>query len=396
MEATSTIDESAVSGVDSDAIKRPTRPPRAPGVSNRRSEPLFSLKPVVTGLHEPVYVAAAPGERDRLYLVLRAGLIRVLEDSKLREEPFLDISGRVRTEIEEGLHSVAFHPSYADNHRLYVDYNDRKGDIHVVEYRSDGERVLPATARSLLVIDKPEGVRWHNGGQLQFGPDGLLYVSMGDAARNPLDPIQGPHPTTADPDNHAQNLSLLFGKLLTIDVDSPTPRIRIAAYGLRNTWRFSFDRANGDLYLADVGQFDYEEIDYLPGGFDFLPNFGWSIYEGNRTYNEDHELGRIGQLIWPIVVYPHGSPRYCEIRGSVTGGYVYRGEDIPQMTGRYVFGDFCSNEVWSLRVGDGRAVDVRKEPVEAPAIVSFGEDSDGELYAVALLEGTIYRLGPVQ
>jgi glucose/arabinose dehydrogenase len=361
-------------------------------VPPRPSKPLFALEPVVQGLHEPVYVAAAPGEGGRLYVVLRAGLIRLLEDGRLRGEPFLDITSRVRTEIEEGLHSVVFHPSYAENRLLYVDYNDRKGDIHVVEYRSDGERVLPETARELLVIDKPEGVKWHNGGQLQFGPDGLLYVSIGDAARNPLDPIQGPHPTTADPDNHAQNLSLLFGKLLTIDVDSSTPRIRIAAYGLRNTWRFSFDRANGDLYLADVGQFKYEEIDYLPSGFGTVPNFGWSIYEGNRTYNGDHLLGDVGQLVWPVVVYAHGSPRYCDIRGSITGGYVYRGESIPELRGRYLFGDFCSNEVWSLRIEGDRAVELRKEPVEVPAIVSFGEDADGELYAVALLEGTVYRL----
>jgi glucose/arabinose dehydrogenase len=215
---------------------------------------------------------------------------------------------------------------------------------------------------------------------------------MGDAARNPLDPLGGEHPDTADPDNHAQNLSLLFGKLITIDVDAREPGIRIAAYGLRNTWRFSFDRDTGDLYLADVGQFEWEEIDYLPSGYDGIPNFGWSRYEGVRPYNDRHPLSEVGELRWPVLVYTHGSSQYCDIRGSITGGYVYRGNAVPALAGRYVFGDFCSNELWSLRMENGRATDVRKEPSDVPGIVSFGEDAGGELYAVGLLDGTVYRL----
>ena len=390
LKATSTIDESAISGA-SEGLE-PTEPPDLPGVPDRASEPLFSLEPIAEGLEEPVYVAAPAGERERLYIVERAGRIRLLEDGRLRKEPFLDIGARVRTEIEEGMHTVAFHPDYAENHLLYVDYNDKKGDIHVVEFRSDGTRVLKETARELLIIDKLDRVLWHNGGQLQFGPDGLLYVSMGDSARNPLDPIPENRPETADPANHAQSLSLLFGKLLTIDVDSPKPEIRIAAYGLRNAWRFSFDRDNGDLYIADVGQHEWEEIDYVPAGFEGLPNFGWSVNEGVQPYNEDFELGDFGRLVWPVLVYNHGSVMYCGERGSVTGGYVYRGSAIPHLRGRYLFGDFCSNEVWSLQMQNGRAVDVRKEPVEVPAIVSFGEDATGELYAVALADGIVYRL----
>jgi glucose/arabinose dehydrogenase len=389
---TSTIDESAVSGA-SERLER-TEPPKVPQVPDRPSEPLFSLRPVAEGLEEPVYVSAPAGEPERLYVVERAGRILLVENDKVRKEPFLDIGARVRTEIEEGLHSIAFHPLYADNRLLYVDYNDKRGDIHVVEFRSDGSKVLKETARELLVIDKLEGVRWHNGGQLQFGPDGLLYVSMGDSARNPLDPIPSLHPTTADPKNHSQNLSLLFGKLLTIDVDAPEAEIRIAAYGLRNPWRFSFDRDNGDLYIADVGQHEWEEVDYLPSGYEGLPNFGWSVYEGVRPYNGDFRLGDVGELVWPVLVYPHGSFQYCGGRGSITGGYVYRGAEIPRLRGRYLFGDFCSFEVWSLRMENGRAVDVRKEPVEVPALVSFGEGATGELYAVAPADGTVYRLVP--
>ena len=390
---TSTIDESAVAGAPSGLERtQPPNPPRAPGKASRPA--LFDLQPVAEGLEEPVYVAAPPNEPERLYIVERAGRIRVLEDGEIRPEPFLDIGARVRTEIEEGLHSVAFHPDYAQNHLLYVDYNDKKGDIHVVEFRSDSSKVLKETERELLVIDKVEGVRWHNGGQLQFGPDGLLYVSMGDSARNPLDPIPALHPTTADPKNHAQKLSLLFGKLLTIDVDSPEPKVRIAAYGLRNTWRFSFDRETEDLYLADVGQHEWEEIDFLPSGYEGLPNFGWSVYEGVRPYNGDFRLGDLGELVWPVVVYEHGSFQYCGGRGSITGGYVYRGSAVPSLAGRYVFGDFCSSELWSLRMRNGRAVDIRKEPGEVSALVSFGEDANGELYAVSLVDGIVYRLVP--
>jgi glucose/arabinose dehydrogenase len=390
LKPTSTIDESAISGAPV-GLER-SRPPKVPGVPNRPSEPLFALEPVAENLGEPVYVAAPASEPERLYIVERAGRILVLEDGAVRQEPFLDIRGRVRTEIEEGLHSVAFHPEYGTNRRFYVDYNDKEGDIHVVEFRSDGTRALENTARELLVIDKVEGVRWHNGGQLQFGPDGLLYVSMGDSARNPLDPIPTMRPETADPNNHSQDLSLLFGKLLTIDVDSEEPDIRIAAYGLRNAWRFSFDRENGDLYIADVGQHEWEEIDYLPSGYDGLPNFGWSVYEGVRPYNEDFELGDVGELVWPVLVYPHGSFQYCGERGSVTGGYVYRGTAIPKLRGRYVFGEFCSYEIWSFRIRNGRAVDVRKEPLEVLALVSFGEDANGELYAVDMSNGVVYRL----
>ena len=177
---------------------------------------------MVQGLAEPVHVAAAPGQPGRMYVVERAGLIRVVEDGAVRREPLLDIRARVRTEVEEGLHSLAFHPEYAENGRLFVAFNDRRGDLRVVEYHVEGEEAEPGSARDLLAVDKSEGVKWHNGGQLQFGPVGLLYVSTGDSARNQFDGLPDPV-DTPDPDNNAQNLRLLFGKLLHLDVDEQRP-----------------------------------------------------------------------------------------------------------------------------------------------------------------------------
>jgi glucose/arabinose dehydrogenase len=239
------------------------------------------------------------------------------------------------------------------------------------------------------VIDKTAGVKWHNGGQLQFGPDGHLYFAMGDSARNPYDELPDP-PATPDPDNNSQNPELVFGKLFRIDVDDPSPTPEVVAVGLRNTWRFSFDRENGDLYLADVGQFAWDELDYVPAGTRELLNFGWSLFEANAFHNRDFELS-LGRLTWPILRIRHGPGLYCSERGSITGGYVYRGDDVPQLAGRYVFGDYCSGEVWTVRVVNGRAADLRKEPVEVPSLVSFAEDADGELYAISLL-GAIHRL----
>jgi glucose/arabinose dehydrogenase len=264
-----------------------------------------------------------------------------------------------------------------------------------VEYRSDGTRADPSSDRELLIIDKTQGVKWHNGGQLQFGPDGLLYVSMGDSARNFFDGLPNP-PRTADPKNNAQNPDLLFGKLLRLDVDARRPKPEIAAYGLRNAWRFSFDRATDDLFIADVGQFEHEEVDFLPNGrFDEQLNFGWSIYEGLEPYNRRHRLATQGGLVWPVLTYEHGAgPIYCPGRGSIIGGYVYRGTGIPGLAGRYVFGDYCTGELWSLRIENGAAVDVRKEPESVSSLSSFGEDADGELYATALVDGIVYKLVP--
>ena len=324
---------------------------------------------LVATVDSPVHVAAPRNERNRLYIVEKTGRIRVLENGRLRAEPFLDIRRQVSTGSEQGLLSVAFHPRYATNRRFYVNYTDTNGDTRVVEYRSNGRRALPATRRQLLFLEQPYSN--HNGGQIAFGPDGLLYVGMGDGGAG------------GDPENRAQNMSSLLGKLLTIDVNRSGARPVIVALGLRNPWRFSFDRANGDLYIGDVGQNAIEEIDYTPRRSAGLENYGWDVYEGRATY-EEKELGP-GNLVAPIAEYPRSQGI------SVTGGFVYRGSAVPALRGRYIYGDYGSGTIWTLRVAGGRATGVRREGIRVDTLSSFGEDAAGELYATSL-GGTVYRI----
>ena len=327
------------------------------------------LRPIVRGLDQPVYVTAAPGEPSRLYVVEQPGRILVVERGKVRGEPFLDVRGLVSCCGEQGLLSVAFHPGYAKNHRLYVDYTDAGGNTRVVEYRSDGTRALPASARRLLAVDQPYAN--HNGGQLQFGPDGRLYVGMGDGGAG------------GDPGNRGQDRSTMLGKLVAIDV--ATGATSLAGSGLRNPWRFSFDRRTGDLWLGDVGQDAWEEVDHVANGG--LPrNFGWSVYEGRARF-KDAPLDRSVPLVWPLAVYSHA------LGCSITGGYVYRGQAIPALRGRYIYGDFCSGRIWSLpaTATPGSAVKPRLEPWQVPQLSSFGEDAAGELLTVSLA-GTVSRL----
>jgi glucose/arabinose dehydrogenase len=329
---------------------------------------------VASGFDEPVYVASTPSEPQNLYVVERAGRIRVLANGKLRAQPFLDIRSQVQSGYtEQGLLSIAFHPGYAKNHRFFVYFTARNGDIHIVEYRSDGVRAIASSARLRLVVRHRENDN-HDGGQLQFGPDGLLYAGTGDGGGG------------GDQHNHAQNVRSLLGKLLRLNVNRSGARWQIAAYGLRNPWRFSFDRVTGDLYIGDVGQDTWEEIDFRSrAGLRKLTNYGWSVYEGRAKY-KNARLTPGGKLVGPVTVYNHN-------RGgcSVTGGYVYRGAAVPAAKGRYFYGDYCSGKIWSLRVVGGRATTVRREPTNVSGLSSFGQDARGELYAVSL-EGRIYRL----
>jgi glucose/arabinose dehydrogenase len=324
----------------------------------------------VATLDAPLHAAAPRSEPGRLYVVEQAGRIRVLVNGRPRATPFLDIRNLVRSGGEQGLLSVAFHPGYARNRRFYVDYTDRNGDTRVVEYRSNGTRALPGTARQLLFVDQPYPN--HNGGQLAFGPDGYLYVGMGDGGAG------------GDPQNRAQNLGDRLGKLLRLNVNRSGAQWQIVGYGLRNPWRFAFDRANGDLYLADVGQGEWEEIDYLPRRSPGLENYGWDVYEGREVY-ERKALNPAGRLVQPVHVYSHGEG--C----SVTGGFVYRGRAVPSLRGRYVFGDYCSGTIWTLRVAGGRATGVRRERIRVDSLSSFGEDARGELYATSL-DGGVFRI----
>ena len=330
-----------------------------------------NLEPYVSGFDAPTFVTAAPGESDRLYVVEQAGRIRYVVHRHIAGT-FLDIRARVKSGGEQGLLSVAFSPRYASDHRFYVDYTDRNGDTRVVEFRSRDRRAVIASARQLLFVHQPYAN--HNGGQLEFGPDGRLYVGMGDGGAE------------GDPGNRAQDLHDQLGKLLRTDPTATRPRWQTVGYGLRNPWRFSFDRATGDLYIADVGQNTWEEIDFRPRvKLNRLANYGWRIYEGRTRYAAGLASGP-GGLVWPISVYSHSAG--C----SVTGGYVYRGRAVPAEVGRYFFGDFCGGTVWSLRVRNGRATDLHKESAHIGQLSSFGEDGDGELYAVSLGSGRLYRL----
>jgi glucose/arabinose dehydrogenase len=333
------------------------------------------LVAVARDLDSPVHVAAAPGEPDRLYVVEQAGRIRIVEGGRVEAKPFLDVTSDVVSGGEQGLLSVAFHPDYAENGLLYVNYTDLRGDTRVVEYRALEDRTAaePASRRFLLAIDQPYSN--HNGGQLVFGPDGRLWVGMGDGGAG------------GDPENRAQNLSSLLGKLLTLDVSESRPVPEIAAYGLRNPWRFSFDRESGDLWIGDVGQGEFEEVDRLPRDeVGTLTNFGWDVFEGDATY-EEKEPNPEGTLVGPVAVYDHSEG--C----SVTGGFVYRGDEVPALLGRYVYGDYCSGTVWSI-AGDGARESVRRAPIEVDGLTSFGEDGRGELY-VASTSGTVFRIAAI-
>ena len=316
-------------------------------------------------------MAAAPGEPDRLYVVEQAGRIRIVEGGRVEAKPFLDVTSEVVSGGEQGLLSLAFHPDYRENGLLYVDYTDLNGDTRVVEYRALDDRtaVDPATRRVVLAIDQPYSN--HNGGQLAFGPDGRLWVGMGDGGSG------------GDPENRAQNLSSLLGKLLTLDV-SERARPRDRRIRPRNPWRFSFYGETGDLWIGDVGQGEFEEIDrLLRAEVGNLVNFGWDAFEGDAPY-EEKEPNPEGSLLGPVAVYDHGEG--C----SVTGGFVYRGGEVQELEGRYVYGDYCSGTIWSI-AADGTKESVRKESIQVDGLTSFGEDGRGELYA-ASSNGTIFRI----
>jgi glucose/arabinose dehydrogenase len=326
----------------------------------------FKPRAVASGFSEPIYVTGAKGEPGRLYVVEQGGVIQVLQGGKRRGTPLLDIRNIVQAGGEQGLLGLAFHPSYPKVRKLYVQYTAHDGSTKVVEYRTNGNR---ATSPRLLFSSRdPYGN--HNGGMLAFGRNGRLHFTMGDGGSG------------GDPQNRAQNMSSLFGKLLSLNV--ATKGLKIEALGLRNSWRFSFDRANGDLYIGDVGQGSIEEIDWTPATSPGVENYGWDVYEGRSKF-EDKPLGP-GKLVNPVAQYSHDEG--C----SVTGGYNYRGSNA-SLRGRYIYGDYCSGLVWSFKLVGGVATGLRQEAFKIESLTSFGEDTAGELYAVSH-GGTIYRLTP--
>ena len=316
----------------------------------------------------PVYVTGAPGDSSRVFVVERPGRIRIVRDGRTNSTPFLDISSRVSCCGERGLLSMAFAPDYATSRRFYVYYTDNTGDIRVVEYRAsdDADRADAGSARSILRVGHRRFGN-HNGGQLQFGPDGLLYAGTGDGGG------------AGDPFRSGQNRRSRLGKILRIDPQ--TRRTSIYSYGLRNPFRFSFDRATGDIIIGDVGQDAVEEINFERRGRARGANFGWSVFEGTRRFRS----GTVRGHDKPVIQHSHRAG-WC----SIIGGFVVRDRDS-DLFGRYVYGDFCKGDLYSARLGSGGARGVRNEGVSVPSLASFGEDTDGHVYA-ASLGGAVYRL----
>lgn len=331
-----------------------------------------SFRPVVVvrGLEEPVQVTSPRNEARRLYVVEQRGTIRVIERGRLRSGLFLDVRRRVVSGGEQGLLGLAFDPRYGANRFVYVNYTDSAGDTRVVRYRTNGTRALPGSARLLLRIDQPYAN--HNGGGLAFGPDGYLYVGTGDGG------------SAGDPEDRAQNMESQLGKMLRLNVRRPGSAAVIVGLGLRNPWRYSFDRLTGDLYIGDVGQAAMEEVSYTPRRSPGLENYGWDVYEGSRRFEE--KGAGPGRLVFPVF-------EYRRERGNCTvvGGHVYRGRARPASRGRYIVGDYCSGAVWSFVVARGEATRLRRESFRIPNLTSFGEDAAGELYATSY-DGTVFRL----
>jgi len=330
----------------------------------------------LTGLGEfdqPLYVAQPDDGSGDLYVVEQTGRVMRLPGGEGEPEVFLDLSDEVSCCGEQGLLSVAFAPDYADSGLLYVDYTDAGGDTRVVEYeRTDADPPVadPRSARELLAVDQP--FPNHNGGLLLFGPDDRLYVGLGDGG------------SAGDPNRNGQDLSTLLGKIATLQPGSPRSEPAIFAYGLRNPWRFSFDRETSDLWIGDVGQDTLEEIDSAPrADLRGRLNFGWSAFEGNQRFNDDQQAPN---AIPPALVYGH------EEGCSVTGGYVVRDPALTTLYGRYLYGDYCAGQLRSFTARAGReAGDDRPVGVEVEGLSSFGQDVDGHLYATSL-EGPVYRL----
>jgi glucose/arabinose dehydrogenase len=365
------------------SVLAPTVPAHAAGVRLAK----------VGSFDQPLYVTAPPGDRHRVFVVEQTGRIRVIRDGRKLATPFLDLRNQVSCCDERGLLSMAFPPDYATSRRFYVDYTDRNGDTRVVEFRRSGspDRGVKASARLVLFQRQPESN--HNGGLVVFGPDKLMYVGLGDGGGG--DDRHGAR-------GNGQNLDTLLGKILRIDprasggrayaVPGDNPfvgrggaRDEIYAYGLRNPWRFSFDRASGDIAIGDVGQDQVEEVDFARRGGARGVNYGWRVFEGfRRNYPGEQAPG----AVFPVVTYGHGG-RGC----SVTGGYIVRDPGLRALAGQYVYGDYCLGRLRAVRLSPGRARGDHSLGLGVSRLSSFGEDARGRVYATSL-DGAVYRLAP--
>jgi glucose/arabinose dehydrogenase len=339
----------------------------------------------------PVYVTAPPGDRRRVFVVEQGGRIRVVRGGRTLRRPFLDVSGQIVSGGEQGLLGLAFAPDYARSRRFYVHFTNRDGDTRIVEYRARRSNRNVAVPRGRVVLRQDQPEANHNGGQLAFGPDRLLYIGLGDGG--------GGNDQHGERGN-AQDLSTVLGKILRIDprrqgarpyrIPAGNPfrgrdgaRPEIFAYGLRNPWRFSFDRSTRDLIIGDVGQNAVEEIDLVSLRKGAGANFGWRPFEGDRRNFDEPAPNHLG----PVLTKTHDDG-YC----SITGGYVVRDPRLPALQGRYVYGDYCEGHVRSARLAPGGATEDRQLDVpRIGPISSFGEDASGRVYVVSL-NGPVFRL----
>ena len=358
-----------------------TAPPAAtatPKPTPAISRPPFTLdvEPIASGFSLPVYLEHASDGSGRLFVVEQRGRVYVIENGQRLETPFLDLTSLVSaTGYERGLLSIAFHPDYASNGLFFVNYTRQSDGATVIAryHVSDDPNVAdPDSAEILLTIDQPEPN--HNGGLVKFGPDGFLYIGMGDGGG-----AGDRHGTIGN----GQDPNALLGKMLRMDVTSGD--VSIWAKGLRNPWRFSFDRATGDLFIADVGQNAYEEVNFQPVSSSGGENYGWRIMEGAHCFNPSSGCDQSG-LTLPVAEY--GREGGC----SVTGGYVYRGSAYPWLNGVYFFADYCSGIVWSLERDASGQWDMVEQMRVNFNVSSFGEDESGEVYLIGHDDGTIYRL----
>ncbi|MEN9937857.1 MAG: hypothetical protein RLZZ387_4436 [Chloroflexota bacterium] len=362
----------------------PTAPPAATAAPAAEVPfpPRITLRQVAGGLDNPLHLTHAGDGSGRLFVVEKAGRVLILRDGQPVTPAFLDITDRVGARgNEQGLLSVAFHPRFGENGQLFVNYTNQEGHTVVSRFSAAGDAADPASEAVLLTINQPYAN--HNGGLVMFGPDGNLYVGMGDGGSG------------GDPQGHGQNPSSLLGKMLRLDVDGGQPYAipegnpggdlapEIWALGLRNPWRFSFDRATGDLYIADVGQNAVEEINFTPAGAQGGINYGWNALEGSQCFR-----GRQCEpaaFTGPVSEYTH------DLGQSVTGGFVYRGQAYPALQGVYIFADFVSGRVWGMRQAGGAWE--RAELLDTEMYISsFGEDEAGELYLTSMYDGTVHQV----
>lgn len=362
----------ALGGCGRSQVVTSTLPESAPVVQPAHH---FDVVRVTSGLDRPTYVGTAPGDPEALWVLEQAGRVLRLEGDE--HAVALDISSDVGLGTETGLLGIAFHPGFATNGRLFLHWSDLAGDTRVAEFAAEPDRrsIHPEPVRELLFVDQPEAN--HNGGQLAFGPDGRLHLGLGDGGG------------AFDPNRTAQDAAKHLGKILAADVDAETLVWEPVVVGLRNPWRFWLDPALDELWVADVGQDEVEEVNRVRLEPDEPPkNLGWSAYEGT-TRITDHELDPTGELVEPVATYGHDEG--C----SVIGGPVYGGTQFPELVRRYVYGDFCAGTLWSLRgTPEGGATDVSPAGAKVPQLTHIGEDADGEL-VFASANGSIYRAVPV-